>query len=414
MRNHTIRPQLDQVFPPPYLNQLQKVTFQKNDYICTQGQAITELTYILSGKVKIVRSLFNGKEHILETLNQPQILGDVELMTNQPAGSSVIALEEVQAVQLPLNNKEELLKDPVFLYQIGRNLAMALHKQGITASTNASYSVKERLATHILNSEENYQVFISSFNNFIDINSDKLLEFYKEKIKKEMKVKDAKKALQSEANDKILDLESVKTEALRRAENEGIIFIDEIDKVAVGSGSSNRQDPSKEGVQRDLLPIVEGSNVNTKFGNLKTDHILFIAAGAFHISKPSDLIPELQGRFPLRVELDSLDEDALYQILTQTKNSLLKQYIALLSTENVELEFDDEAIKEIAKIAHAANEKMEDIGARRLHTVIERVIEDISFEASEKSGEKINVTKELVKERLKDVVEDQDLARYIL
>ena len=133
-------------------------------------------------------------------------------------------------------------------------------------------------------------------------------------IKKEMKVKDAKKALQSEANDKILDLESVKTEALRRAENEGIIFIDEIDKVAVGSGSSNRQDPSKEGVQRDLLPIVEGSNVNTKFGNLKTDHILFIAAGAFHISKPSDLIPELQGRFPLRVELDSLDEDALYQI----------------------------------------------------------------------------------------------------
>lgn len=233
-------------------------------------------------------------------------------------------------------------------------------------------------------------------------------------IKKEMKVKDAKKALQSEANDKILDLESVKTEALRRAENEGIIFIDEIDKVAVGSGSSNRQDPSKEGVQRDLLPIVEGSNVNTKFGNLKTDHILFITAGAFHISKPSDLIPELQGRFPLRVELDSLDEDALYQILTQPKNSLLKQYIALLSTENVELEFDDEAIKEIARIAHAANEKMEDIGARRLHTVIERVIEDISFDASEKSGEKINVTKELVKERLKDVVEDQDLARYIL
>ena len=154
MRNHTIRPQLDQVFSPPYLNQLQKVTFQKNDYICTQGQAITELTYILSGKVKIVRSLFNGKEHILETLNQPQILGDVELMTNQPAGSSVIALEDIQAVQLPLNNKEELLKDPVFLYQIGRNLAMALHKQGITASTNASYSVKERLATHILNSEE--------------------------------------------------------------------------------------------------------------------------------------------------------------------------------------------------------------------------------------------------------------------
>ena len=154
MRNHTIHPQLEQVFSASYLSQLQKVTFQKNDYICTQGKAITELTYIFSGKVKIVRSLSNGKEHILEMPQQPQLLGDVELMTNQPAGSSVIALEEVQAVQLPLNNKEELLKDPVFLYQIGHNLAMALHKQGITASTNASYSVKERLATHMLSIEE--------------------------------------------------------------------------------------------------------------------------------------------------------------------------------------------------------------------------------------------------------------------
>ena len=242
----------------------------------------------------------------------------------------------------------------------------------------------------------------------------KIIGLTSKTVKREMKIKDAKIALKNEASEKILDMENIKSEAIKRAENEGIIFIDEIDKVAVSSGNSGRQDPSKEGVQRDLLPIVEGSNVNTKFGNLKTDHILFIAAGAFHISKPSDLIPELQGRFPLRVELDSLDEDALYQILTQPKNSLLKQCIALLSTENVELEFDDEAIKEIARIAHAANEKMEDIGARRLHTVIERVIEDISFEASEKSGEKINVTKELVKERLKDVIEDQDLARYIL
>ncbi len=154
MPNPTIRPQLEQIFPVAYLNQLQKVSFQKGDYICTQGQAITELTYILSGRVKIVRSLSNGKEHILEMPHQPQLLGDVELMTNQLAGSSVIALEEVQAVQLPLNNKEALLKDPVFLYQIGRNLAMALHRQGITASTNASYPVKERLATHILNIEE--------------------------------------------------------------------------------------------------------------------------------------------------------------------------------------------------------------------------------------------------------------------
>ena len=154
MRHHTIHPQLEQVFSAPYLSQLQKVTFQKGNYICTQGQDITELTYILSGRVKIVRSLSNGKEHILEMPQQPQLLGDVELMTNQLAGSSVIALEEVQTVQLPLNNKEALLKDPIFLYHIGRNLAMALHRQGITASTNASYFVKERLATHILNIEE--------------------------------------------------------------------------------------------------------------------------------------------------------------------------------------------------------------------------------------------------------------------
>ncbi|EHP0920913.1 ATP-dependent protease ATPase subunit HslU [Campylobacter coli] len=234
------------------------------------------------------------------------------------------------------------------------------------------------------------------------------------KVKKEMKIKDAKNALKNEAGEKILDQESIKSEALKRAENEGIIFIDEIDKIAVSSGNSNRQDPSKEGVQRDLLPIVEGSSVQTKIGTLKTDHILFIAAGAFHLSKPSDLIPELQGRFPLRVELDSLDDKALYEILTRPKNSLLKQYEQLLKTENLELEFDDEAIKEIAKIASKANEEMQDIGARRLHTVIEKLLEDLSFEADEYAGKKFVVDKKMVEEKLGDIIENKDLARYIL
>ncbi|EDO8143415.1 TPA: ATP-dependent protease ATPase subunit HslU [Campylobacter jejuni] len=234
------------------------------------------------------------------------------------------------------------------------------------------------------------------------------------KVKKEMKIKDAKNALKNEAGEKILDQESIKSEALKRAENEGIIFIDEIDKIAVSSGNSNRQDPSKEGVQRDLLPIVEGSNVQTKIGTLKTDHILFIAAGAFHLSKPSDLIPELQGRFPLRVELDSLDDKALYEILTRPKNSLLKQYSQLLKTENLELEFNDEAIKEIAKIASKANEEMQDIGARRLHTVIEKLLEDLSFEADEYAGKKFVVDKKMVEEKLGDIIENKDLARYIL
>ncbi|EMU8367286.1 ATP-dependent protease ATPase subunit HslU [Campylobacter jejuni] len=234
------------------------------------------------------------------------------------------------------------------------------------------------------------------------------------KVKKEMKIKDAKNALKNEAGEKILDQESIKSEALKRAENEGIIFIDEIDKIAVSNGNSNRQDPSKEGVQRDLLPIVEGSNVQTKIGTLKTDHILFIAAGAFHLSKPSDLIPELQGRFPLRVELDSLDDKALYEILTRPKNSLLKQYSQLLKTENLELEFNDEAIKEIAKIASRANEEMRDIGARRLHTVIEKLLEDLSFEADEYAGKKFVVDKKMVEEKLGDIIENKDLARYIL
>jgi ATP-dependent HslUV protease ATP-binding subunit HslU len=234
----------------------------------------------------------------------------------------------------------------------------------------------------------------------------------KDTIKKEVTIKIAKKLLRGEASDNLLDQEAIKIEAINRAQNGGIIFLDEIDKIA--TSKTGNQDPSKEGVQRDLLPIVEGSNVMTKYGQLKTDHILFIAAGAFHISKPSDLIPELQGRFPLRVELNSLNEDALYQILTKTKNSLLRQYEAMLGVEGVTLKFDDDAIKSFAKLSVNANEKTEDIGARRLHTVIEKVLEDISFEADEKSGKTIVVTKKLVHDKLDSLVENEDTARYIL
>lgn len=242
----------------------------------------------------------------------------------------------------------------------------------------------------------------------------KVLNVTNDKVKKEVSVKEAKEALNYEATESVLDSEAIRAEGLKRAESKGVIFIDEIDKVAVGSKDSSRQDPSKEGVQRDLLPIVEGSVVNTKYGQIKTDYILFIAAGAFHFSKPSDLIPELQGRFPLRVELDSLNEESLYKILTQTKSSLLRQYQLLLDTENIRLEFSDEAIREIAKLSHSANERTEDIGARRLHTTIERVLEEISFDIDTYQGKEITITAEMVKERLGDVVENVDLARYIL
>jgi len=236
----------------------------------------------------------------------------------------------------------------------------------------------------------------------------------KEDNKKEVTIKDAKSILKLEASNKLLDMTNINAEALRRAENGGIIFLDEIDKIALSEKSQGRNDPSKEGVQRDLLPIVEGSSVTTKYGVINTDHILFIAAGAFHVSKPSDLIPELQGRFPLRVELESLTEETLYQILTQTQNSLLKQYEALLSVEGMKLTFEDEAIRAISSLAHKANELTEDIGARRLHTVLEKILEEISFDADEYSGEEYVVTSELVHEKLDMVVEDDDLSRYIL
>ena len=231
---------------------------------------------------------------------------------------------------------------------------------------------------------------------------------------KEVTVKDAKKILETEASEALLDEESLKALALEKVEKGGIVFLDEIDKVAVSSTSQGRQDPSKEGVQRDLLPIVEGSSVHTKLGTVKTDHILFIAAGAFHVSKPSDLMPELQGRFPLRVELNALDEQTLYRILTEPNNSLIKQYEALIAVEGVELVFEPSALEAIAHYALQANDKTEDIGARRLHTVMEKILEEINFIADEHQGEKIVIDEALVKEKVGSVVEDEDTTRYIL
>ena len=232
--------------------------------------------------------------------------------------------------------------------------------------------------------------------------------------KKEVTVKEARKILANEASENLLDEEKLKDLAIHKVEQGGIIFIDEIDKIAVPSNSTSRQDPSKEGVQRDLLPIVEGSNVSTKIGTVATDHILFIAAGAFHLSKPSDLIPELQGRFPLRVELDSLDEEALYRILTEPKNSLLRQYQALLGVEGVTLDFEETALRAIARYSALANEKTEDIGARRLQTIMETILDEVSFDADERGGETVVVDEALIEQKLEKIVESEDATRYIL
>ncbi|WP_154486058.1 HslU--HslV peptidase ATPase subunit [Helicobacter pylori] len=347
---------------------------------------------------------------------------DVESMVRDLVNNSVLLVE---------NEHKEKLKNKIeeaVIEKIAKKLLPPL-PNGVSEEkkqeyTNSLLKMQQRIAQGELDSRE-IEIEVRKKSIEIDSNvppeilrvQENLIKvFHKEqdKVKKTLSVKEAKEALKAEISDTLLDSESIKMEGLKRAESSGVIFIDEIDKIAVSSKEGGRQDPSKEGVQRDLLPIVEGSVVNTKYGSIKTEHILFIAAGAFHLSKPSDLIPELQGRFPLRVELENLTEEIMYMILTQTKTSIIKQYQALLKVEGVEIAFEDEAIKELAKLSYNANQKSEDIGARRLHTTIEKVLEDISFEAEDYSGQNVTITKELVQSKLEDLVADENLVKYIL
>ncbi|MCQ2837699.1 HslU--HslV peptidase ATPase subunit [Helicobacter pylori] len=347
---------------------------------------------------------------------------DVESMVRDLVNNSVLLVE---------NEHKERLKDKIeeaVIEKIAKKLLPPL-PSGVSEEKKQEYAnsllkMQQRIAQGELDSRE-IEIEVRKKSIEIDSNvppeilrvQENLIKvFHKEqdKVKKTLSVKEAKEALKTEISDTLLDGEAIKMEGLKRAESSGVIFIDEIDKIAVSSKEGSRQDPSKEGVQRDLLPIVEGSVVNTKYGSIKTEHILFIAAGAFHLSKPSDLIPELQGRFPLRVELENLTEEIMYMILTQTKTSIIKQYQALLKVEGVEIAFEDDAIKELAKLSYNANQKSEDIGARRLHTTIEKVLEDISFEAEDYLGQKVTITKELVQSKLEDLVADENLVKYIL
>ncbi|NHB50798.1 HslU--HslV peptidase ATPase subunit [Helicobacter pylori] len=347
---------------------------------------------------------------------------DVESMVRDLVNNSVLLVE---------NEHKEKLKDKIeeaVIEKIAKKLLPPL-PSGVSEEKKQEYAnsllkMQQRIAQGELDSRE-IEIEVRKKSIEIDSNvppeilrvQENLIKvFHKEqdKVKKTLSVKEAKEALKTEISDTLLDGEAIKMEGLKRAESSGVIFIDEIDKIAVSSKEGSRQDPSKEGVQRDLLPIVEGSVVNTKYGSIKTEHILFIAAGAFHLSKPSDLIPELQGRFPLRVELENLTEEIMYMILTQTKNSIIKQYQALLKVEGVEIAFEDDAIKELAKLSYNANQKSEDIGARRLHTTIEKVLEDISFEAEDYFGQSVTITKELVQSKLEDLVADENLVKYIL
>ncbi|WQR85585.1 HslU--HslV peptidase ATPase subunit [Helicobacter pylori] len=347
---------------------------------------------------------------------------DVESMVRDLVNNSVLLVE---------NEHKEKLKDKIeeaVIEKIAKKLLPPL-PSGVSEEKKQEYAnsllkMQQRIAQGELDSRE-IEIEVRKKSIEIDSNvppeilrvQENVIKFFhkeQDKVKKTLSVKEAKEALKAEISDTLLDSEAIKMEGLKRAESSGVIFIDEIDKIAVSSKEESRQDPSKEGVQRDLLPIVEGSVVNTKYGSIKTEHILFIAAGAFHLSKPSDLIPELQGRFPLRVELENLTEEIMYMILTQTKTSIIKQYQALLKVEGVEIAFEDDAIKELAKLSYNANQKSEDIGARRLHTTIEKVLEDISFEAEDYLGQKVTITKELVQSKLEDLVADENLVKYIL
>ncbi|KUK84741.1 MAG: ATP-dependent protease ATPase subunit HslU [Desulfofundulus kuznetsovii] len=235
----------------------------------------------------------------------------------------------------------------------------------------------------------------------------------KKKRRRKVTVTEARKILTQQEAQKLIDMDEVYSEAIKRSEEDGIVFLDEIDKIA-GRDSGHGPDVSRGGVQRDILPIVEGSTVMTKYGPVRTDHILFIAAGAFHGVKPSDLIPELQGRFPLRVELDSLTQQNFLQILTEPENSLIKQYTSLMATEGLEIKFSKNSLAEIAKIAYTVNEQTENIGARRLHTIMEKLLEEISFNACELTGQTINIDESYVRQKLGEIVKSEDLSRYIL
>jgi ATP-dependent HslUV protease ATP-binding subunit HslU len=301
---------------------------------------------------------------------------------------------------------------------------------GSTALTESSSRTREKLRQQLREGklddrmveidvrERNFPSFEILTNQGVeemDVNiKDMLPNIFGQRTKKrKMKVNEAFEYLIQEEEQRLIDMDQVTRTAIDRVENSGIVFLDEIDKIA-GREGGHGPDVSREGVQRDILPIVEGTTVNTRYGMVRTDHILFIAAGAFHVSKPSDLIPELQGRFPIRVELQSLTMEDFVRILTEPKSSLVKQYTALLETEGVKLEFTHEALEEIARFAFRVNESTENIGARRLHTIMERVLDELSFDAPEKKGQQVTVDGDYVRQMLTDIVKDQDLSRYIL
>jgi ATP-dependent HslUV protease ATP-binding subunit HslU len=362
---------------------------------------------------------------------------DVESMVRDlmEIGINMVKAEEYEALRPKAEEQaEERLLDillPTRPHRRPRRPQVAAASQEATDEIDVAMRTRDKFRKMLRNGKLNdreveietqvsaipiVEVFSPAGMEEMDINlKDMFSSMFPGKTKRRrVKVPEALQLLVQEEVSRLIDTDKVTRVAKDRVEQMGIVFIDELDKIAGGGSSHHGPDVSREGVQRDLLPIIEGSTVNTKHGVIRTDHILFVAAGAFHVSKPSDLIPELQGRFPLRAELSPLTRDDFVRILTEPKNALVRQYEALLKTEGVKLDFQDDAIKEIASLAEQVNERAENIGARRLHTIMEKLLEEVSFEAPDMQGVTVTVTPKMVRERLDDIVASQDLSRYIL
>ncbi|MGN4584959.1 ATP-dependent protease ATPase subunit HslU [Bacillus cereus group sp. MYBK228-1] len=385
-------------------------------FIKVEATKFTEVGYVGRDVESMVRDLVETSVRIVKEEMVVKVQNKAEEQANQ----------RLVEILVPSPEKQSGFKNPLeMLFGGAQNSNQTTDSQEDVEIEKKRQDVERKLAAGLLEDEIVSIEVTEQQSSMFDMLQgtgmeqmgmnfqDALGSFMPKKTKKrKLSVKEARKVLTNEEAQRLIDMDEVTQEAVYRAEQLGIIFIDEIDKIA--GKQSNSVDVSREGVQRDILPIVEGSNVATKYGSVKTDYILFVAAGAFHMSKPSDLIPELQGRFPIRVELTKLSTDDFVKILIEPDNALIKQYIALLATEGIEIEFSDEAIRKIAEIAYQVNQDTDNIGARRLHTIMEKLLEDLSFEASEITLEKITITPQYVEEKLATIAKNKDVSQFIL
>jgi len=385
-------------------------------FVKVEATKFTEVGYVGRDVESMVRDLVETAIRMVKAERTEQVRDKAERMAN----------ERLVQLLVPSGQKPRSVRNPLEMLFGQQGSAQQEEPEPDAAVAERRRAVRERLAAGELENELVEIEVEDAVPSMLDMLPGQGMETLgmnmqelfghllpKRVKKRKLPVKEARKVLTQEEANKLIDMDDVIAESTRRAEQSGIIFIDEIDKIASPSRGAG-PDVSREGVQRDILPIVEGSTVMTKYGPVKTDHILFIAAGAFHIAKPSDLIPELQGRFPIRVELSSLTMDDFVKILTEPKNALTKQYAALLETEGIRVEFTDEAIRELAGIAADVNQRTENIGARRLHTILEKLLEDLSFEAPELNLEEFVITPEYVREKVGDIAQNRDLSQYIL